>query len=96
MKIAFFNPSTMAFNVATPGVQPLGGIASCLCYLARSLAARGHDVTLISLLPPDTPPVLMGVRHLPIQPVLTDPAGFSGRKIMTPPSPSTIPTSRPI
>ncbi len=76
MKIAFFNPSTMAFNVATPETQPLGGIASCLCYLAGSLAARGHDVTLISLLPPDTPPVLMGVRHLPIQPVLADPAGF--------------------
>lgn len=76
MRILFFNPSTMAFNVATPEAQPLGGIASCLCYLARHLAARGHDVTLISLLPPETPPVLMGVRHLPIQPVLADPAGF--------------------
>lgn len=76
MKIAFFNPSTMAFNVATPEAAPLGGIASCLCYLARYLAARGHDVTLISLLPDGAPPMLMGVRHLPVQPVLADPAGF--------------------
>ena len=76
MKIAFFNPSTMAFNVETPQMQPLGGIASCLCYLARALAARGHDVTLVSLLPDGTPPVLLGVRHLPVQPVLGDPAGF--------------------
>jgi glycosyltransferase involved in cell wall biosynthesis len=80
MKIAFLNPSTMAFNVATPETAPLGGIASCLCYLARALAARGHDVTLISLLPDGTPPVLMGVRHLPVQPVLGDPAGFFAKE----------------
>ena len=76
MRIIFFNPSTMAFNVATPEAEPLGGIASCLCYLSRHLAARGHDVTLVSLLPAGTPSTLMGVHHLPIQPVLGDPAGF--------------------
>ena len=80
MKIAFFNPSTMAFNVATPQSAPLGGIASCLCYLARSLADRGHDVTLVSLLPDGTPPVLLGVKHQPIQPVLTDPAGYFAKE----------------
>jgi glycosyltransferase involved in cell wall biosynthesis len=76
MKIAFFNPATMAFNVATPETQPLGGMASSICYLAQALAARGHDVTLISQLPPETPPVLRGVRHVPIKPVLPDAAGY--------------------
>ena len=51
MRIAIYNPATMAFNVATPEEQPLGGMASCMCYLARALAARGHQVTLISVLP---------------------------------------------
>jgi len=76
MRIAFFNPSTMAFNVATPEVQPLGGMASCICYLARALTARGHQVSLVSMLPPDTPPMLMGVEHIAIQPVLADAAAF--------------------
>ena len=80
MKIAFFNPSTMAFNVETPQLQPLGGIASCLCYLARALADRGHDVTLVSLLPDGTPPVLLGVKHQPIHPVLADPAGYFAKE----------------
>ena len=66
----------MAFNVATPEQQPLGGMASCICYLARALAARGHDVTLVSMLPDATPSVMMGVQHLPIMPVLPDAAGF--------------------
>lgn len=76
MKIIFFNPSTMAFNVETPERQPLGGMASSACYLSRQLAARGHDVTLVSMLPEGTPPVLRGVRHQPIQPVLADAAGY--------------------
>lgn len=76
MRILFFNPSTMAFNVATPEQEPLGGMASSICYLARALAARGHDVTLVSMLPDGTPPLLMGVHHLPIKPILPDAAGF--------------------
>jgi len=76
MRILFFNPSTMAFHVATPEHEPLGGMASCICYLARALAGRGHDVTLVSTLPQGTPPALMGVKHVPIQPVLPDAAGF--------------------
>jgi glycosyltransferase involved in cell wall biosynthesis len=76
MRILFFNPSTMAFNVATPEREPLGGMASSICYLARALAERGHDVTLVSMLPEGTPDRLMGVRHLPIKPVLPDAAGF--------------------
>ena len=76
MRIAIFNPATMAFNVATPEDQPLGGMASCMCYLARALAARGHQVSLISVLPPGTPPVLMGVEHVSILPVLPDAINF--------------------
>ena len=76
MKIIFFDPSTMSFHVGTPEAQPLGGMASSVCYLARHLATRGHDVTLVSALPEGTPPVLMGVRHQPIQPVLADAAGY--------------------
>ena len=41
MRIALYNPATMAFDVATPEDQPLGGMASCICHLARALAARG-------------------------------------------------------
>ena len=77
MRIALIErPSNMVFNVATPEQQPLGGMASSICYLARALAARGHDVTLVANLPDGTPPLLMGVQHLPLQPVLVDAAGF--------------------
>lgn len=76
MTLLFLNPSSMAFNVATPEQQPLGGMASCLCYLARALAARGHQVALLSQLPPGTPDSLMGVRHIPVQRAQGDPAGF--------------------
>jgi tetratricopeptide (TPR) repeat protein len=77
MRILFFyRPSNMTFNVATPEQQPLGGMASCVCYLARALAARGHNVALVSTLPDGTPPVMMGVQHLPLNSVLHDAAGF--------------------
>ena len=52
MRIVFIDlPTNMTFNVGTPEQQPLGGMASCVCYLARALAARGHDVTLVATLP---------------------------------------------
>jgi len=76
MRIAIYNPATMAFNVATPEEQPLGGMASCMCYLARALAGRGHQVTLISMLPPGTPQMLMGIEHLSTAPVLADAINF--------------------
>ncbi len=66
----------MAFNVVTPEQQPLGGIASCQCYLARALAVRGHDVTMVATLPDGTPPSLEGVRHVPLSAVLADAVGF--------------------
>jgi glycosyltransferase involved in cell wall biosynthesis len=79
MRILFFNPSNIAFNVKTPLTQPLGGIASSTCYLARALAARGHEVTLVSTLPDNTQPVMMGVRHVPFKPVASDAVGFFGK-----------------
>ena len=66
----------MAFNVKTPLKQPLGGMASSTCYLATALAARGHDVSLVSDLPAGTQPEIMGVKHLSIKPVWTDAVGF--------------------
>ncbi len=77
MRIVFVDlPTNMTFNVATPEQQPLGGMASCVCYLARALAARGHDVTLVTSLPDGTPETLMGVRHVPMKDLLAEPMGF--------------------
>src|SRR6201986_4685472 len=77
MRIALIErPSNMLFNVATPEQQPLGGMASSICYLARALAARGHDVTLVSNLPDGTPPMMMGVHHVELKPVLLEAASF--------------------
>ncbi len=76
MRILFLNPFGMAFNVTTPQKQPLGGMASSTCYLAQALAARGHEVSLLSELPSGTLPVMMGVHHLSIKPFWADPEGF--------------------
>lgn len=77
MRIVFVDlPTNMTFNVATPEQQALGGMASCVCYLARALAARGHDVTLVASLPENTPDVLMGVRHVAMKDVLAEPMQF--------------------
>jgi glycosyltransferase involved in cell wall biosynthesis len=79
MRILLFSPATMAFNVTTPEQEPLGGIASCLCYLARALTVRGHEVTLVATLPEGTSPVMMGVQHVALQAALSDPAAFFRR-----------------
>ena len=77
MRILFVDlPTNLTFNVATPEDRPLGGMASCVCYLARELAVRGHDVTLAANLPEGTPEMLMGVRHLAMTKVLEHPTGF--------------------
>jgi tetratricopeptide (TPR) repeat protein len=77
MRILFVDlPSNLTFNVATPEQRPLGGMASSACFLARALAARGHDVTLAAKLPDDTPAMLMGVRHIPMDGLLAHPTAF--------------------
>jgi len=48
MKIAFLDGSHLAYGAATPFQRPLGGTQSAVCYLAASLARRGHDVTLFN------------------------------------------------
>jgi glycosyltransferase involved in cell wall biosynthesis len=66
MKLLFINNQPVRFNVETPAREPLGGTESAIAYLALQLAANGHDVTIVTELPPATPERLGGVRHLPI------------------------------
>lgn len=63
MKILFINLSNLRFTVATPETEPLGGTESAICYLARNLAARGHDVTLIVKRPEGAAEMIARVRH---------------------------------
>ncbi len=77
MKLAFFNSTAVRFNAATPEREPLGGTESCVAYLTRQLAVRGHDVTLIAALPPATPERVLGVRHVPMEDATF---GFFGRE----------------
>lgn len=76
MKLAFFVSTPVRFTVATPERAPLGGTESCAAWLARHLAARGHDVTLLASLPPGTPERVRDVRHVPMEDATF---GFFGR-----------------
>jgi len=69
MKLLFANHQPVRFHVETPAHEPLGGTESCIAWLSRQLAERGHDVTLMTTLPPGTPERLQGVRHLPLEAV---------------------------
>jgi len=66
MKLLFVVHQPVRFNVETPEREPLGGTESATAYLARQLAANGHDVSLMTNLPDGTPERLLDVRHLPI------------------------------
>lgn len=79
MKLLFVNLSSLKFDVATPEREPLGGTESCLCYLTRQLAKNGHDVTLITQLPPATPDVVLKVKHKPFN-LLKDQGFFAAEK----------------
>jgi len=70
----------VVFNVSTPENEPLSGIGSCTCYLARALASRGHHVSLVSELPSLTPRLLMGVEHISIQAVIGAAEAFFGQR----------------
>src|SRR5215469_16772456 len=48
MKIVFIDLINWDYTPLTPLEQPLGGSQSAAIYLARELAARGHDVTLLN------------------------------------------------
>ena len=48
MQIAFLDLGGLDYTPITPSEQPLGGMQSAACYLAISLAARGHSVALMN------------------------------------------------
>ena len=62
MRIAFADISHLSFNAQSVDDQPLGGAHSAACYLARTLARRGHDIFLLTHAP--TSGVFAGVRCL--------------------------------
>src|SRR5215468_10893074 len=62
MRIAFVDFTPFDYTPLTPRERPLGGMQSALCYLAESLAARGHEVSLINKA--NTPGEYRGVKCL--------------------------------
>lgn len=72
MKLLFVCNNPVRFTAATPQHQPLGGTESAIAWLTRQLAERGHDVTLLTSLPPGTPPLVAGVRHADLAPGAPD------------------------
>jgi predicted O-linked N-acetylglucosamine transferase (SPINDLY family) len=48
MNIVFYDGINWDYDVETPLVRPLGGSQSALCYLAATLAERGHRVALLN------------------------------------------------
>jgi len=62
VKIAFVDPIDWDYTPLSPLERPLGGSQSAVCYLARELAARGHEVALVNRI--GTPGVYAGI-HCP-------------------------------
>ncbi len=48
VKIAFVDFIDLDYDVLSPEERPLGGSQSALCYLARAMAGRGHEVRLVN------------------------------------------------
>jgi glycosyltransferase involved in cell wall biosynthesis len=48
MRIAFIDPITWEYNIASAYQMPMGGSESALCYLAEALAKQGHQVFLLN------------------------------------------------
>jgi len=82
MKILFVNLSSLKFTAATPDRAPLGGSESALCYLARQLAQRGHDVSLTANLPDGESGRIENIRHYPVE-IIKDVAFFTHQKFST-------------
>ena len=51
MKVLFLDDGRLSYTPDTPYQQPLGGAESTLAYLSEAMAARGHEVGLISKAP---------------------------------------------
>ena len=79
VKLLFVNLSALKFTVQTPDHAPLGGSESSLCYLARALAQRGHEVSVIANLPEGQSGVIENINHYPVA-TLKDPAFFATEK----------------
>ncbi|MGV3522717.1 MAG: glycosyltransferase family 4 protein [Candidatus Sericytochromatia bacterium] len=47
----FVDASALRYHPGTPEQAPLGGSQSALCWLTRTLAERGHEVTLVNQAP---------------------------------------------
>lgn len=62
LRWAFYDTNHLDYTPASPETMPLGGSQAALCYLGRSLAARGHRVSLINSCP--QPQSGLGLRHL--------------------------------
>ncbi len=68
LRLAFATYCPVPVRTATAYERPLGGSESALCYLAEALAARGHEVFLLSSTP--APEVSRGVPCLPLTPAM--------------------------
>jgi glycosyltransferase involved in cell wall biosynthesis len=66
MKLLLVCYSDIAMDTGLPEREPLGGSESAIAYLARHLAANGHDVSMAARLTPGMPERMHGVRHLPL------------------------------
>ncbi len=68
--IAFADFGALQYDVSTPGVQPMGGSESGLCYLAVELAKRGQRVVVLNNAPARR--VISGVEMLPRKSIADD------------------------
>jgi glycosyltransferase involved in cell wall biosynthesis len=66
MKLLLVCYSDIAMDTGLPEREPLGGSESAIAYLARQLAANGHEVHMAARLAPGMPERRHGVRHLPL------------------------------
>lgn len=65
MRVVFINPnSSHPYDAATPLHSPLAGSETAQCHLAAAVAARGHDVRMITATP--APSDVRGVWCLPL------------------------------
>jgi len=64
MRLLIISFSPVVMDVTMPEREPLGGTESSAAYLARQLAANGHEVSFAARLPPGTPERVRSVRHV--------------------------------
>ncbi|HEY9843000.1 MAG TPA: glycosyltransferase, partial [Candidatus Obscuribacterales bacterium] len=70
LRWCFVDPTPIDYQVSSPESIPLGGSQSAVSYLARSLAARGHQVTVVNHT--SQPGKYLGVRCLNLKSLGTE------------------------